>query len=157
VSSRSGLNNVRRGFWGLGKGERSALGEAAFRRMIALERRRTGRSQKSSMLMLLDMGEGWTSGTHQACLEKSLLALSGVLRETDITGWYKEKLIVGVLLTEIEMDGPNSIPENFMIRISRALKSALNDDEFRQIGLSFHVLPDERKQPTFARAAGMVG
>ena len=69
--------NLRRSLDGIGRGlfvtgqlaTRDILGEEAFHRMISHERRRTERSHKPFLLMLLDMGDvmsadnGTISGT----------------------------------------------------------------------------------------------
>lgn len=121
--------------------DRDTLSEEAFHRMISIERRRTARSRKSFMLMLVDMGEH--SGTkNKLSLQKILSTLSVMLRETDVTGWYKKDSVVGVMFTEITLDGENSVPATMMKRVSQTLKSHLNAQQFQQIGISFHLLPE---------------
>ena len=122
--------------------DRETLTEEAFHRMISMERRRTTRSQKSFLLMLLDMGEHSTSKNNQVSLRKVLSTLSGMLRETDVTGWYKEDSVVGVMFTEIELDHENSIPATMMTRVTHTLKNHLAPHQFHQIGISFHLLPE---------------
>ncbi len=157
VRSRSNLGNVSRGSWGTRASLRIALGEAAFHRMMALERRRTSRSQKASRLMLLDMSERWTPDVDRDCLHKVLVALAAVLRETDVIGWYKDGAIVGVLLTEVETEDPSFVPETLMARVSQALKSVLSDGQFRRMGVSFHVLSEEKGHDRLARSAAVAG
>ena len=72
--------------------ERGILNEGAFHRMISLERKRTERSRKPFLLMLLDMGNGLRSDNNKKALDKILSALSLSTRETDVTGWYQEQL-----------------------------------------------------------------
>ena len=50
--------------------EPSILNEEAFHRMISLERKRTERSRKPFLLMLLDMGDGLGSAVHEQALDK---------------------------------------------------------------------------------------
>ena len=75
--------------------ERGVLNEGAFHRMISLERKRTERSRKPFLLMLLDMGNGLQSDKNGKALDKILSALSLSTRETDVTGWYKKQLRCG--------------------------------------------------------------
>ncbi len=157
MRSQSNLGNVSRGNWGTGTSLRIPLGEAAFHRMMTLERRRTSRSQKASRLMLLDMSERWTPDVDCDCLHKVLVALTTVLRETDVIGWYKDSAIVGVLLREVETEDPNFFPETLMVRVSQALKSVLSDSQFRRMGVSFHVLPEEKGHDVLARSAAVAG
>src|SRR6266704_2759600 len=51
------------------KGRRSALNEESFHRMIVLERRRTERSQRPFLLMLLDAGNRSSSETGKALIK----------------------------------------------------------------------------------------
>ena len=82
-------------------GERGILNEETFHRLISLERRRTERSRKPFLLMLLDMGDHLPSGAAAKVLSKILAGLSGSTRETDVAGWYKTDCVVGVMFTEI--------------------------------------------------------
>jgi len=124
--------------------DRNTLGEEAFHRMISIERRRTSRSRKSFLLMLVDMGEHTTSRHSKLSLRKILSTLTLMLRETDVTGWYKEDSVVGVMFTEITLDDQRSIPATMMTRVSQTLKRHLTPQQFHQIGISFHLLPEPR-------------
>lgn len=126
--------------------------------MMTLEQRRTGRSQKASRLMLLDISDRWTPELDRECLHKVQVALMSILRETDVIGWYKDSAIVGVLLTEVDAKDPNFVPETFMVRVSQVLKSVLSETQFRRMGVSFHLLTDDqRPQDVFARNAAVAG
>ena len=65
----------------------SVLTEEAFHRMIALERKRTERSGKPFLLLLLDGGNCLPSDRTGKVLAKILSVLSLATRETDVTGW----------------------------------------------------------------------
>ena len=138
--------NANRGLFAARTTERETLSEEAFQRMIAIERRRTERSRKSFLLMLLDMGDHATVRNHRVSLRKVLSTLSGMLRETDVAGWYKEDSVVGVMFTEITFDDQGSVPATMMTRVSQTLKSQLTPQQFHQIGISFHLLPEVREK-----------
>jgi hypothetical protein len=152
VSSRSEFNNFGGGLFAPGA-SRSTLGEAAFHRMISLERRRTSRSRKSFLLMLVETGEQPQTEKSDANRKKLFSALSSVLRETDVTGWYKEDSVVGVLFTEIALENQRAIPSTMMNRVTGTLKSNLTPQQFRQLGISFHLLSEAREHDVFARGA----
>ena len=135
--------------------DRNTLGEAAFHRMISLERRRTSRSQKSFLLMLIDLGETWPSESSQRTLRKLLNSLSPMLRETDVTGWYRENAVVGVMLTEVTEETQESIPTVIMGRLADSLKAHLTAEQFRNLGISFHLL-SEAETEARARSAHAV-
>jgi hypothetical protein len=146
VNSRPESNNASNSLFAARTMDRETLGEEAFHRMISIERRRTARSRKSFLLMLLDMGEHSTSKSNKLSLQKILSTLSRMLRETDVAGWYKEDSVVGVMFTEIALEDQNSIPATMMTRVSQALKSHLTPQQFHQIGISFHLLPETRER-----------
>lgn len=118
----------------------TSLGEIEFQRLVSLERRRANRSQKSSLLMLIDMGESASFGLKRIALQKVLSAMQKTTRETDITGWYKQNSIVGVMFTEITFGDHNSIPPAMMSRLHDVLKSQLTPQELRVINIDFHFL-----------------
>lgn len=131
--------------------ERNVLNEAAFHRMISLERKRTERSRKPFLLMLLDMGDGLYSDSNEKALDKVLSALSLSTRETDVTGWYKNNTVVGVMFTEFGVDDRNTILTTLMSRVSETLRTNLSSHQFNQISISFHLFPEEWNHDIFER------
>jgi lipopolysaccharide/colanic/teichoic acid biosynthesis glycosyltransferase len=128
---------------GVPVGERGVLNEGAFHRMISLERKRTERSRKPFLLMLLDMGNRLQSDKNGKALERILSALSLSTRETDVTGWHKNNSVVGVLFTEFGVDDRNTILSTLMTRVSETLRANLSSQHFNEINISFHLFPEE--------------
>ena len=123
--------------------ERGILNEGAFHKMISLERKRTERSRKPFLLMLLDMGSGLRSDNNKKALDKILLALSLSTRETDVTGWYQNNSVVGVMFTEFGAEDRNTILSTMMTRVSETLRNNLSSQQFGLISISFHLFPEE--------------
>jgi lipopolysaccharide/colanic/teichoic acid biosynthesis glycosyltransferase len=111
--------------------------------MIALERKRSERSRKPFMLLLLDMGGRLPSETSGRTLAKVLPALSLSTRETDIIGWYAQDFVVGVLFTEIAAEDGTSLPNSIVTRVTGTLRNNLNAEQFNLLNLSFHVFPED--------------
>lgn len=124
-------------------GERSIFDAEAFRRMITLERKRSERSRKPFMLLLLDMGEHLRSEKNGKTLAKILSALALATRETDITGWYAQDCVVGVMFTEISDDDGRSVPSTIIGRVTETLRANLSLEQFNRLSLSFHVFPED--------------
>jgi lipopolysaccharide/colanic/teichoic acid biosynthesis glycosyltransferase len=121
-------------------GERTVLTEAAFQRMMSVERKRTERSRKPFLLMLLDVSHsGPNSGRVLSQIISTLLATT---RETDVVGLYKEHSMVGVMLTELKIDEQSSIQKTMLARVIRTLRHSLSSEQMDQIAISFHVFPD---------------
>ncbi len=143
--------NLRRHSVGIGpfaanaqpSADRGVLSEEAFPRIISLERRRTERSRKPFLLMLLDIGDHVPSEGAGKILGKMVAALAVSTRETDVAGWYKTGCVVGVMFTEIGNEDRNSIVSTMIARLSTALRSDLSLEQFNQIGVSFHLFPEE--------------
>ena len=123
--------------------EHGVLNEEAFHRMISLERKRTERSRKPFLLMLLDMGDSLRSDKNEKALDKILSALSLSTRETDVTGWYKKNSVVGVMFTEFGAEDRNAILSTMMARVSETLRSNLSSQQFGLISIEFHLFPEE--------------
>ena len=146
--------NLRRHSVGIGPfaanagstGDRGIVNEETFHRMISLERRRTERSRKPFLLMLLDMGDHIPSEGTVKILGKMASALSVSTRETDLAGWYKSDCVLGVMFTEIGIEDRNSIVSTMIARLSTALRSDLSLEQFNQISVSFHLFPEEWNQ-----------
>lgn len=126
--------------------ECSILDEAIFRRMIAVERKRTERSRQPFLLLLLDTGNFLPSDRNGHVLSQVLTVLSRLTRETDVTGWYKTRSVIGVMFTEICIDERGSILSTVMNRVSEALRHDLTIRNFSQISISLHVFPENWDQ-----------
>ena len=123
--------------------ERNVLGEEAFHRMISIERKRTERSRKPFLLMLLDCGS--RNGTKKSgkALEEVVAALLASTRETDITGWYADGVVIGVMFTDLVFDDKSTILSTMLSRVSATLRDNLTFEQFNQISISFHFFPDD--------------
>jgi lipopolysaccharide/colanic/teichoic acid biosynthesis glycosyltransferase len=124
-------------------GQNGVLSEESFQRMISLERKRSERSRKPFLLMLVDTGGHAPSERTTKVLSSILTALSMSTRETDVTGWYKHSRVVGVMFTEIGLDDRATVMETMITRVSETLKSALSFEQFNQVSLSFHLYPED--------------
>ena len=118
------------------------LSEGAFHRMISLERRRSERSQRPFVLLLIDTGRNHPGDKQGRVLLDMLSALQGATRETDVTGWYTANSVVGVMFTEIVLDN-NAVLSTILSRIGAVLRGQLDTDQFSRIKFSFHVFPDD--------------
>lgn len=127
--------------------DQRAVAEAVFHRMILLERRRAVRSGKSFLIMLLELSEAHRRAEkHEGLTDLVLSTLLPITRETDVTGWYREAAVVGVMFTEITSEDLTSVTAKIMDRYSRALRQSLTPRQFEDIGISFHSLPESPEQ-----------
>ena len=118
------------------------LSEEAFRAMISLERKRSERSQRPFVLLLIETGRSQAGEKQGRVLLEMLGALQGATRETDVTGWYTTSSVVGVMFTEIVLDN-NAVLSTILARIGAVLRDRLDTEQFGRIKFSFHVFPDD--------------
>ncbi len=118
------------------------LSEEAFRRMISLERKRSERSQRPFVLLLIDTGRNESGDKQGRILLGTLAALQGAIRETDVTGWYTTNSVLGIIFTEIVLD-KDTILSTILSRIGALLRDRVDIDQFSRIKFSFHVFPED--------------
>jgi lipopolysaccharide/colanic/teichoic acid biosynthesis glycosyltransferase len=111
--------------------------------MIAVERKRTERSRKPFLLMLLDAGNQQGSGRNGKALDSIVPALLSSTRGTDVIGWYKDRTTVGVIFTGLVVEDKNSILSTILTRVSTTLRDKLTVEQFNQVSISFHFFPDD--------------
>ncbi len=117
---------------------KAILPEEAFRRMISIERKRSERSQRPFVLLLIDTGRTQPGDKQGRVLLDMLSALQGATRETDVTGWHTTNSVVGVMFTEIVLDN-NAVLSTILSRIGELLREKLDTDQFSRVKFSFHV------------------
>jgi len=117
------------------------LSEEAFQRLISLERKRSERSQRPFVLLLIETGRSLPGEKNGRVLLDMLTALQVATRDTDVTGWYRKDSVVGVMFTEIMLDN-DLVLSTILSRIGSALREQLDAEQFSRIKFSFHVFPD---------------
>jgi lipopolysaccharide/colanic/teichoic acid biosynthesis glycosyltransferase len=132
-----------------GDGEASRSGnfglisEELFTNLLSLERKRSERSRKQFVLMLVDGGGLLRTDPRAGALERITAALSLSTRETDIRGWYREDSVVGVILTEFGSADMCSALNAVFCKVNSALRANLGTGQMNEIQISFHVFPDD--------------
>ena len=132
------LSSVERSRPSKSKMQTEVLSEDGFQRVISLERKRSERSQRPFVLLLIDTGHSPSGESDSRILLDVRPALQQAIRETDVTGWYKTNSVLGVMFTEIGPDN-NLVSSTILSRIGSALRDRLDADQFR---FWFHVFPD---------------
>jgi lipopolysaccharide/colanic/teichoic acid biosynthesis glycosyltransferase len=127
----------------LATGAHEVLNEETFKRMIAVERKRTERSGGCFLLMLLEAGNQQSLGKNEKSLINILSVLHSSIRETDMIGWYKDRTTVGVMFTGLSRMDTSSILSVILNKVSTTLRDQLTPGQFNQIGISFHFFPDD--------------
>lgn len=119
----------------------TVIPEAAFIRMIRLERRRTERSGRQFMLVLISY-EDIHANAESILLDHVVSAVSSVTRETDILGWYQHGTTLGILMTELGQTNSLTV-STITKKILLAVQPAVSQDKFRKLSFQFRLFPQE--------------
>jgi lipopolysaccharide/colanic/teichoic acid biosynthesis glycosyltransferase len=122
--------------------ERRALNEESFRRVIAIERKRTERSKAPFVLMLLEVASQ-NEGKAIPALESVMSILLTTSRDTDLVGWYKTNKTIGAVFTGLAPDDKSSILMTILSRATNTLRDELTFEQFNLINISLHYYPDD--------------
>jgi lipopolysaccharide/colanic/teichoic acid biosynthesis glycosyltransferase len=122
--------------------ERRVLDEESFRRVIAIERKRTERSKAPFVLMLLEVTNQSPEKAATA-LESVMSVLLATSRDTDLVGWYKSKNTIGALFTGLVAGDKSSILMTILSRATNTLRDELSFEQFNLINISLHYYPDD--------------
>jgi len=119
------------------------LSQDLFMRMLCLERRRSNRSGRRFVLMLLDSGALLKTAGKPQIATKLLEAVSNAVRDTDLKGWYKQGSVIGVIFTEVGTNNDKTVVQTLSGKVTTALYDSLSIDQINEIKLSFHVFPED--------------
>jgi len=114
--------------------------------MLRLERKRTERSRRRFVLMLLEARNLLKAGEEHETFDRVVAALSESTRETDIKGWYKERSVIGMIFSEVGDADGKSIAKALLNKVTNALSSALGIEQINEIKLSLHVFPEHSNE-----------
>jgi hypothetical protein len=113
--------------------------ELHFNRMLDLERKRSLRSKKPFILILINI-----TSFMEPCpldgLNQSMKALASSFRKTDFRGWYMRESVIGIVFTELDSVGPDTRAILFG-KMQAALAAQIDPDDLRKIYVTFHTFP----------------
>ena len=123
--------------------ERALHDEEIFRRMIAIERKRTERSKSPFLLMLLEVVSSGNRKNDRKTLDTIANALLLSSRDTDLVGWYKDNVIIGAMFTGLVVQDKRTTFNTFLLKVTSSLRDELTTEQFNQVSISFHMFPDD--------------
>ena len=117
--------------------------EEAFNRILALERKRSERSKRPFMLMLLSLDRVPDGENGNDPRRKILSCLASCKRDIDVLGWYRSGSVIGIIFTEIGTSSNGTVSECITDRIRSSLASNLDPGEIEKIDISFYLFPEK--------------
>lgn len=116
------------------------LAENIFHSMLTLERRRAERSRKPFVLMLLDAN--LEHGPAQEILRQAVDIVASSKRETDLVGWYKQGVILGIIFTEVNVEAGEPVTDILRLKVESAFVKHLGRERAAKIAISLHIFPE---------------
>ena len=118
------------------------LKEETFHLMFRRELRRAERSQKPFVLIQINLHAVHRKGSEAAFVERLISVVSDTTREIDIVGWYEEDLILGVIFTEVNLQGKTPITEVLYSKVVGALQDNFEHGLAAKLVVSVHLIPE---------------
>jgi lipopolysaccharide/colanic/teichoic acid biosynthesis glycosyltransferase len=127
------------------------LAETAFRRVLCRERRRSERSRKAFVLLLLR-----AKGLPDPSLLQSIAGiLDKTVRETDTLGWFQTHLAIGVICAELGDSNVAAAINSIEAKTLTALRDEIGVERVTNLELSAFVFPDVREDENKASSFHM--
>jgi lipopolysaccharide/colanic/teichoic acid biosynthesis glycosyltransferase len=119
------------------EGAAGLYGEEYFKEMLCLERKRTERSRKPFLLMLLDIGDLLAASGQDGVVPKAAAVLASTTREIDVKGWYRTGSVIGVIYTEMGDADKGLLSE----KTDRGLREAFGE-QAEKVAITLHLFPE---------------
>jgi lipopolysaccharide/colanic/teichoic acid biosynthesis glycosyltransferase len=124
------------------------LTEEVFVARLHLEQRRTERSRRPFVFLLLESASLLRVDQKHGVCDRIAEVLSTSIRETDVRGWYKSGYAIGVIFTEIGAADGRITGKALIAKIGGLLASKLTADQIGQIDLSYYLFPEDWDKET---------
>jgi lipopolysaccharide/colanic/teichoic acid biosynthesis glycosyltransferase len=125
------------------------LAEAEFRRLLCQERKRSERSRKNFVLMLVRHKTSTTNDAKGA-LERAVRPIGAIIRETDALGWFDSHAALGVIFNELGNTELTAAVESIESKTLSALHRALHANQVETFQISFYSYPQDWKDGGYA-------
>jgi len=107
------------------------------------ERKRTDRSEKPFLLMLIEINQVLQADPGGEVLKNILSVLSSSTRDTDICGWYQYGYLLGIIFTEIDAIETQEAREAILSKIRTKLAENILPEVMKKLSVSFHFYPEK--------------
>ena len=113
--------------------------ERTFRDMLVLERKRTERSKKPFLLVLIEAASLLRTIKKKTSARGLCAAIGEATREIDIKGWYERNKVLGIIYLETDISRKDAIAQ----KLTTCLRRHFPDDPDNSPALSFRIFPGQ--------------
>ncbi len=124
----------------------AVLDECYFLHLLQQERKRSERSKRPFLLMLVEPGNLLKAPDRAEILPQITRTLASCSRETDLIGWYDYDKTLAVLFTELGKDSSAGIGR-IADKMQRSLQNELGFETLKELRLTFRSFPDNDRTP----------
>jgi lipopolysaccharide/colanic/teichoic acid biosynthesis glycosyltransferase len=117
------------------------ISEEQFRRMLCRERKRSERSRKHLLLMLIDSKGVSNRKGATALMGKLASVLGQTIRETDLAGWFETGSVLGVIFTELGGTDVSAAVKIIESKVTVGFQKAFKAEQLSDFQLSFYAFP----------------
>src|SRR4029077_13047574 len=121
------------------------LPQAAFRRLLCQERKRSERSRKSFLLMLVRHKVPGPNA-EQLALQRVVKPLGTLIRETDTLGWFESNYTLGIIFSELGDAELGAAVQSIESKALTALRCALKPGQIKTLEISIYSSPHSWKE-----------
>ncbi len=108
------------------------------------ERKRSDRSNRSFVLLLLDINDGLGADS-SSMWETVVETLTAAKREMDVLGWFERRAVIGLIVPEIGAADLSNACEGLDTRVRRDLADRLGVEVVAKFSIRFHIYPGPRR------------
>ena len=124
--------------------DHSFVPERSFNELLALERKRTARSKRPFILMLLNLAEFSNGDNGCRTIEGKFISyLNTIIRDTDTIGWYLCNKVIGIIFTEIGETSAKRAADKIVSKVKGGLLKCLGPEKANLIRISLFFYPEE--------------
>lgn len=118
------------------------ISEEQFRRTLCRERKRSERSRKHLLLLLIDSKGMKHRKGDAALIGKIAGVLNDTIRETDQAGWFETGAVLGVIFTELGNTDVSAAVKIIEAKVTTGLQKSFKPAHLGNFQLSFYAFPD---------------
>ena len=128
--------------------------EEFFHRTLVLERKRTERSGRPFLLVFIDIGDllGDRVRPRDELVEDVASALVASTRDTDVKGWYRRDMLLGIICSEVT----RATRDPVISKLKRRLSEHLDPQELKKIRIHLINYPDYEHRLDAASGKGVI-
>jgi hypothetical protein len=119
------------------------LAQEAFHQRLHLEQKRTERSERPFVLVLLESPVHLGAGVDRGAGKQIMGALLDSTRATDTKGWYRTGSTLGVIFTELGSKEPREVGESLIGKLREVMAVRMDPVAAGAVKLSFCVYPGD--------------